>query len=164
MMQMQPQQQQQADEHEQEEEEEEIDLHQTPTHPNLQWPLGLPVQTPYGWGTVRRCRRGPHVMLEVRLEWHAVCFLPPTALLDRAVVPLGACVLTTSGVGVVVGFRRAAAASMRRPKRQQQRQQHVYVVRLWNRIGCDGSVRTCHRFDDMHCIDHPPPLSYHFAL
>ena len=160
-MQTQPLHQQQADEQEEEEEEEEIGLHQTPT-PKLQWPPGLPVQTPYGWGTVRRCRRGPHVMLEVRLEWYAVCYLPPTAVLDRAVVPLGACVLTTSGVGVVVGFRRAAAAaaaaasaSMRRPKRQQQRQQHVYVVRLWNRIGCDGSVRLL--MGSMTCIASTTP-------
>lgn len=152
---MQPQQQEGE-----KEEEEEIDLHQTPTsdNPDLQWPPGLLVQTPYGWGTVRRCRReeARGLMLEVRLEWHAVCYLPPTGVLDRAIVPLGACVLTTSGVGVVVGFRRTAAAaafasaSMRR---QRPGQQHVYVVRLWNRIGCDGSVRLT------TCIHRPPIIS-----
>ncbi len=66
----------------------------------------------------------------------------------RAVVALGTCVQTASGAGVVVGFRRAAAshaAPAASPSSVQPR--HVYLVRLWNRIGCDGSVRLLDRLN-----------------
>jgi len=61
---------------------------------------------------------------------------------NRAVVALGTCVQTASGAGVVVGFRRAAAShAAPAPAPSSVQPRHVYLVRLWNRIGCDGSVR-----------------------
>lgn len=66
------------------------------------------------------------------------CVLPSSSMcpaIPRSRAPLGACVLTTMGPGVLVEFRRRDAA---------------HVVRLWNRIGCDGTVRmlirTAHAF------------------
>lgn len=51
------------------------------------WERGLVVLTPYGWGTVRRYRGGvaEDGMLEVRLEWSAICYVRPTDILDRCV-------------------------------------------------------------------------------
>ena len=125
------------------------------------WERRLVVLTPYGWGTLRSYR-AEDGMLEIRLEWNAICYIRPTDILDRyvfiimhvlkflqgflpvnpvffpsllpslppsllrSVAPLGACVLTTAGAGVLVHFRKKG---------------HVHVVRLWNRIGCDGTVR-----------------------
>ena len=60
---------------------------------------------------------------------------------SRAAVPLGACVLTASGAGVVVGFRRAEPEPSIMGAKGPAPPRHVYVVRLWNRIGSDGSVR-----------------------
>jgi len=66
-------------------EEEEIDLQQQPPTIAVLRP-GLPLQTPYGWGTLRR-RRRPRPqgdgMLEARLEWGARCYLRAEDVLDR---------------------------------------------------------------------------------
>jgi len=51
------------------------------------WERGLVVLTPYGWGTVRSYRESKTEdgMLEVRLEWNAICYIRPTDILDRYV-------------------------------------------------------------------------------
>lgn len=68
-----------------EEDEIDLDLQQQPPTTAV-WRPGLPIQTPYGWGTLRR-RRRPRPqgdgMLEVRLEWGARCYLRAEDVLDR---------------------------------------------------------------------------------
>jgi len=49
------------------------------------WERGLVVLTPYGWGTVRSYRYALDGMLEVRLEWNAICYIRPADILDRYV-------------------------------------------------------------------------------
>ncbi len=49
------------------------------------WERGLAVQTPYGWGTIRKYRAAD-AMLEVRLtEWNALAYLPPSQIHDQYV-------------------------------------------------------------------------------
>lgn len=75
-------------EEEEKDEEMEIDLlfKQQQPQSSSSWPPGLPLQTLYGWGSLRRRRRPPPEgdgMLEVRLEWGARCYLRPGDVLDR---------------------------------------------------------------------------------
>jgi hypothetical protein len=91
--------------------------------------LGLEVESQYGWGVVSKVHADESLEVQF-LDWTlaggsaSVLFTTVSSISRSSFAPLGACLLTRYGTGVLLEHRRPSG---------------VHIVRLWSSSGASGS-------------------------
>eukprot|EP00397_Hematodinium_sp_SG-2012_P017226 GEMP01017607.1.p1 GENE.GEMP01017607.1~~GEMP01017607.1.p1 ORF type:complete len:883 (+),score=190.38 GEMP01017607.1:137-2785(+) len=87
--------------------------------------VGTIIETPYGWGILESYDSREYVC--IHLDWRAECYLPlcVAATCRRSFAPLGTCVETKLGYGVLLDYRKSDG---------------VHKVCLWRRRGRGSSM------------------------